>query len=289
MKHISKRLTATQKNQVMTKLLNSPEGRKRIAKSVVEPLRRLRDYESSGRSCFLVDELPDGALPIYDKDVDIPAYVVAEEGDNIEVVVNSKRIIVPLFELAANPTIPFVQAKERRFDVIKRIKDKTKAEIFEEEDRKLYGLIQEAGGNNTINLPKIESSSTFDMEKMADAFAELEQWGLMVDKVLMNGFNYKTFRKAGRDFLDFETQKELIRSGKMANLWGATIQLSRAIAKNTISIVAEPEYLGIMPLRIDLTVIPADKPGERKFGWSVFENLGATVHNLYGLQTISLT
>jgi len=39
-------------------------------------LRRRRDYTSVGRKAFYVEQLPDGALPIYDKDADVAAYVI---------------------------------------------------------------------------------------------------------------------------------------------------------------------------------------------------------------------
>ena len=41
---------------------------------MIQPLRRRRDYTSVGRKAFYVEALPDGALPIYDKD---PKYVLA--------------------------------------------------------------------------------------------------------------------------------------------------------------------------------------------------------------------
>lgn len=40
-----------------------------------------------------------------------------EEGQNIIAVAKSKRIIVPLFELAANPEVQLTEIKARRFDL----------------------------------------------------------------------------------------------------------------------------------------------------------------------------
>lgn len=40
----------------------------------------------------------------------------------------------------------------------------------------------------------------------------------------------------------------------------------------------EPELVGKLPVRQDLTVLPADEPEQRKIGWTVFENVaGADV------------
>jgi len=50
---------------------------KRLSKVTewIQPLRTRRDYTSVGRKTFLVEQLPDGALPIYDKDPEVTAYI----------------------------------------------------------------------------------------------------------------------------------------------------------------------------------------------------------------------
>ena len=50
--------------------LRSSAGRSRLAEAMTQPLRMRRDYTAMGRSVFLVTPLPDGALPIYDRDID---------------------------------------------------------------------------------------------------------------------------------------------------------------------------------------------------------------------------
>lgn len=285
---MKKTVTAAQKHAYMSNLLASGEGRRKIAASVQQPLRMLRDYQSVARRAFMIDELPDGALPAYDKDVDVPSYVVAEEGDSIQVVVHGSRVQVPLFELASNPVIPFTQVKERRFDVISRIKKKVKDELFRREDQILFSILILAGENNTFNTPIVVTKSDFGVSTLAQAFASVERHGLRVDKIFMNPSEFPVLRMAGRDVLDFETQRELLRTGFVAQLWGAQIYLSSEVPAGRILVVTEPEYLGVLPVRIDLTVLPADEPAKRRFGWSVFENIGALCHNPKGVQLIKL-
>jgi hypothetical protein len=287
---MSRKITAAQKHQLMTKLLATAQGRQRIAANIQEPLRKLRDYSAVGRRAFFIDELPDGTLPVYDMDPDMPAYVVGEEADSIQTVVKSKRLMIPLFELASYPKVPFTQVKERRFDVIRRIKQKSKDELFRKEDRLIFAAMKKAANNNVTNSTVSVSSASFNIGKMADMFARIETHGLRVDKIYMNAINVPVIRKAGRDFVDFETQKELLRTGYIGVLWGASIYLSPEIPTDTIFFVTEPEYFGVIPVRIDLTVIPADDPGNRSFGWSIFENIGIGIHNAdLGLQQLVLT
>ena len=286
---MSRKITAAQKHQLMTKMLASQAGRKRIAASIQEPLRKLRDYQAIGRKAMLIDELPDGALPIYDRDVDTPAYVVGEEGESVQKVVKATRLLVPIFELASNPTVPFTQVKERRFDIVARIKKKSKDELFRKEDNIIFSALEAAGANNTVNSQVSVAAASFGMDDMATAFSQVETHGHRVDKVFMNAQEYRYFRNAGRDYIDFETQRELLRTGYLGLLWGAQIFMSPEITAGKIILTAEPEYIGVVPVRIDLTVIPADQPTLRQFGWSVFEAIGVGIHNEYGLQTIVVT
>jgi len=108
------------KQQIISEYIKTAAGRQKLAASMIQPLRLRRDYTAVGRKTFLVEQLPDGALPIYDKDPDVTAFVVGEEGENILAVQKPRRVIFPLFEVASNPEIPLTQIKERRFDLIER-------------------------------------------------------------------------------------------------------------------------------------------------------------------------
>jgi hypothetical protein len=279
-------VTSAQRQQAINRLLSSRQGRQRIAATVQGPLRKLRDYVSIARRAYMIDDLPDGALPIYDMDPNIGGYVVSEAGDSILSVFDSTRLMVPLYELAALPTVPITQVKERRFDVINRIKQKARAQMFRTEDRVIFAAIVAAA---TANTPLAVATAEFSMDTMADAFAGVEQHGLRVDKIFFNPNQIPVIRTAGRDFLDFETQRELLQTGFLGTLWGAQVHISMEVPAGTVLIVAEPEYFGVMPIRIDLTVIPADDPRKREFGWSLFANQGTAIHNPQGVQAINIS
>ena len=99
--------------------------------------------------------LPDGALPIYDKDPNITAYVVGEEGENIVAVAKPKRVLFPLFEIASNPEIQLTEIKQRRFDLVERSVDLAKSEIQAEEDRKVFSVMDALATDPTNPNPDI--------------------------------------------------------------------------------------------------------------------------------------
>ena len=74
------------KAKLISDYIGTAAGRAKLAASMTQPLRLRRDYMAVGRKTFLVEQLPDGALPIYDKDPDVTAFVVGEEGEEVGVV-----------------------------------------------------------------------------------------------------------------------------------------------------------------------------------------------------------
>jgi hypothetical protein len=82
------------------------------------PIRRNLDYQGVGRRVLVVDALPQGALPVYDRDIDVAAVVVSSNGAAPESRVFADRVTVPEFEVISNPTVRIAEVKRRRFNVI---------------------------------------------------------------------------------------------------------------------------------------------------------------------------
>lgn len=58
--------------------------------------------------------------------------------------------------------------------------------------------------------------------------------GLEVRAVVMNPVQYADLRKSGRDYLDFVTDKNLMRSGLMATIGGVEVRVLKRTALDTI-------------------------------------------------------
>ena len=282
------------KQQIIGDYLKTASGRAKLAASMVQPLRLRRDYTSVARKAFLVEQLPDGALPIYDKDPNVTAFVVGEEGENILAITKPRRVIFPLFEIASNPEIPLTQVKERRFDLIERAQDLAKAQIQAAEDARAFDVMDAVAANGFDNInslyvnTQVNASAPLTPSNLADAFARIETHDLRVARIFCNALDYTDIRKWGRDVLDVETQATLLKTGLMATVWGAQIIVTRKVAPGYIYVCAEPEFFGRIPVRTELTVLSADDPKARRIGFSVFENLGIGAHNPLALERIKL-
>jgi hypothetical protein len=303
-----------QQTNVLGQLLKNAAGRQKMAASLGPSLRRRRDYMSIARKALMVETLPDGALPIYDKEFDatgqsfVQAYYVGEQGADIVSVVTPIRVTVPTFEIVDNPMIPITQIKERRFDIVARSLNLAKAEIGAAEDGYIFKLfdnvaasavaatVGETGTNGTIPADQdyvynVDTAVTapITVDVMADAFAMVERHDLSVNYVFFNPKDYADLRKWTQENLDRETERKLLKTGVMGYLWGATLLQSRKVAYGVVYVLADNEFLGVIPERIPLTVMSADRPDLRQIGFSIFEDLGFLVFNPSGVARVIVT
>jgi hypothetical protein len=285
------KMTVAQKRMLIAKQMRTAAGRATLAASMNRPLREMRDYQSVGRRGLSVDPLADGALPYYDKDVDTPAFVVGEEGEDVQVVVKGERVFVPLFEIATLVEIPLTQIKQRRYDLQDRVKTKTKSEILREEDKKIFNLMSTiANSSKAPNTPITVSKADLTIEHFSEAMGLIEAHGdIRVANIFMNPLHNTVLRKINKDYyIDFETSKTLLAVGQIGTLYGATIHTSSEVARNEIYFVGEPEFTGTLVESQPLTVLSADNPAARAIGFSIFEQIGLLIHNPKAVSMIKI-
>lgn len=272
--------------EVIARYIESGEGRMTMAAKMTPSLRRFRDYSAVGRKAFLVEDLEDGALPIYDKDPIIPAYAVGEGGDSIIAQANSERVFAPLFELAALPLISLTQIRERRYDLIKRTIELGVSGVKEKEDVRVFATINALAADAANPHGDITVAAPLTADAIADGIAAIEEHGLRAARMFINGRDYADVRKFDRDVIDQETQQALFRTGYVGKIYGTQVIRSRVVPVGTVYICGEREYYGRFPVRTELTVITADRPDERKVGFSIFEQVGILTYNFLSSQRI---
>jgi len=275
--------------RIIAKYISSGAGRATMASKMTPSLRRFRDYAAVGRKAFLVEDLEDGALPLYDKDPIIPAYAVAEGGDSIIALANSERVFAPLFELAALPLVQLTQIRERRYDLIKRTIELGVAGVKEKEDVRVFATINALAADADNPHTDIAVAAPLTADAIADGIGAIEEHGLRAARIFINGRDYADLRKFDRDVIDQETQQALFRTGYIGKVYGCQVIRSRVVPLGTVYICGEREYYGRFPVRTELTVLTADRPDERKVGFSIFEQVGVLTYNFLSSQRILIT
>jgi len=287
MAFVKNSLSDQEKETIIAQALETDEGRVALAQAMVEPIRRSLEYQAVGRKLLMVDELPQGALARYERDVMAIAYVVSRRGAVPDQIQEGEEILVPTFEIAANPTVRLSEIKARRFYIVDRAQIKAKEAIQKEEDTNIFNALiaaVEATGNNLV-----VNMGTLTVQSINTAFRLVEQHDLVVAKIVTHAFQYAAIRTFGKDFFDEASQREIITTGLFGHLWTADVHISSRMPNNRVLIIASPENVGAFPIRQDITVLPADDPKKLRLGWVIYEEIGIVVINDYAIAEIQVT
>lgn len=265
------------KEKVISQALATPEGRVTLAQAMVEPIKIALEYQAIGRKLLMVDELPQGALPRYERDVAVKSYVIPKRGSVPDMIVEAEELLIPTFELACNPSIRLSEIRARRYYIVDRAQVKAKDSLQRLEDLRVFTALSAAvPADHTVTI-----AGNLAPDNVNVALALIEEHELVGAKVVCHPLRYKDIRAWGKDFFDEATQRDVIMSGLFGHIWTADIHVSTMVPKNTIYVLAPGEFVGAMPVRQDITVLPADDPRHLRLGWVVYEELGIGVINDY--------
>lgn len=280
-------LTQEMKEAVIAQALNTDEGRVALAQAMVEPIRRSLEYQAVGRKLLLVDELPQGALARYERDVAAIAHVIARRGAVPDQIQEGEEILVPTFEIAANPQVRLSEIKARRFYIVDRAQIKAKEAIQKEEDANIFSALIAAADNRGDQI--VTNVGSLAPASLNTAFRFIEQHDLVATKIVLHANQYASIRTFGKDFYDEATTREILTSGLFGHLWTADIHVSSKMDPDTVLVVASPDTVGAFPIRQDITVLPADDPKKLRLGWVIYEEIGIVIINDYAVAKIEVT
>ena len=270
---------------VIAQALETEEGRVALAQAMVEPIKRALEYQAIGRKLLMVDELPQGALARYEKDVASIAYSIARRGAVPDRITEGEEILVPTFEIAANPQIRLSEIKARRFYIVDRAQMKAKEAIQKAEDTEILAAINTA----VPTAHTVTAAGELTVQALNYVFSLVEEHDLTVAKIVVHPRQYADIRLFGREVFDEATRRDVLMSGLFGHIWTADIHVSHRVTPGSVYILAPAEYVGAIPVRQDISVLPADNPKELRLGWVIYEEIGIVVINDYALGKISLT
>jgi hypothetical protein len=230
------------------------------------------DYHGIARRALVVDPLGQGAYASYERDIDVAAVVISSNGTGPESRVFGDRVVVPEFELFSNPTVRISEVKRRRFNVIDRAVQKARQEIMAQEDANVFAAMDAA---STIENQAQDIADAGMLKRdLVELKAQVDRWDLVTTKYFMNINEFTDILKwgsgggqgVGGGEVDPVTMREILQTGLYAHIWGADIMVSKIVPPGTVYACADPEFVGVMPIRQDIEVLPADEPnkGPRK-------------------------
>lgn len=271
---------------LIAQALETDEGRVALAQAMVEPIRRALEYQAVGRKLLMVDELPQGALARYERDVRSVAHVISRRGAVPDEIQEGEEVLVPTFEIATNPQVRLSEIKARRFYIVDRAQIKAKEAIQKEEDTNIFNaLLASANAAHTVTA----TGGALTLTALNQAFATIEAHDLTVAKIVMHAQRYADVRNFGKTVYDEATQREVLTSGLFGHLWTADIHVSSRMPTTTVLLLAPADYVGAFPIRQDITVLPADDPKKLRLGWVIYEEIGIVIINDYAIARVNVT
>lgn len=237
------------------------------------------------RRALVVDPIAQGAQASYERDIDVAAVIISSNGSGPESRVFGDRVVIPEFEIFANPTVRIAEVKRRRFNVIDRAVQKARQEIMAQEDANVFAALDAAASvENT--LQDITDNGLLKRD-LVEIKVAIDHWDLVTTKFFMNINEFADILKwtsgGGTGDLDPVSQREVLQTGLYAHIWGADILVSKIVPPGTVYGCADPEFVGVMPIRQDIEVLPADEPKRLSLGWVVSEIIGLGIVNPRGV------
>lgn len=277
------------RDELISRAINSESGRLALAQAMANPIRKNLDYHGVGRRALVVDPLAMGALPTYDRDIDVSAVVISSNGSGPESRVFGERVTVPEFEIFSNPTVRIAEVKRRRFNVIDRAVQKARQEIMAQEDANVFAALDAAASVDNA-LQDIADAGLLKRD-LAALKRQVDQWDLITTKFFLNISEFTDIlawgsgggQGTGGGDVDPVTQREILQTGLQARLWGADMIVSKIVPPGTVYAAADPEFVGVIPVRQDIEVLPSDEPKQLKLGWVVSEIIGVGILNARGV------
>jgi hypothetical protein len=274
--------TNEQREAVIAMALESPEGRTALAQAMVEPIKTSLMYQAIGRKLLMVDELPQGALPRYERDIAVKSYVIGKRGAVPTSIVEAEELLVPVVEIASNPTIKLNEIRQRRYYIVDRAQLRAKDSLQRQEDVEVFKVLNAAVGADH----QISVVGTLQPENLNLALTLIEEHELIGAKVVLHPQRYKDIRAWGKGFFDEATQRDILMTGLYGHIYSADIHVSTMVPKNCVYILAPAQFVGAMPVRQDITVLPADDPRKLRLGWVIFEEVGFACINDYAISRV---
>lgn len=281
--------TPEQQDNLLREAFSDPtsEGFKLVGQGLLNPIKEVIDYEGLARKLWAPRTVKAGEIVRYDKDPFVTGWMIAEDGQTPQSVVEGRYIYPSEFEITTYPSLEIKDKYRAQFDLLARVQDRARQAIEYQEDLAAVSVLQ-AGGNQTNATSFYASLNLAALEAMR---YQIERHRLVCDKFLIHRQEVSDLINVLSAQVDPVTQRELVMAGYIGTVLNAYIVTTAGT--NTYEIldpgdaiaVTSPEYLGGMPIRVELFSEPTNEfmEGRPRQGWFFYELLSMVLINPAGV------
>lgn len=265
----------------------SSEGFRQVGQGLLNPIKEVIDYEGLARKILAPRTVKAGEVVRYDKDVYVQGWVIAEDGQTPQSVVEGKYIYPPEFEVTAYPSIEIKDKYRAQYDILARVQDRARMAIEYQEDLALVALL--TAGANQVNTTTL--FATLNLAALEAIRYQIERHRLICDKFIIHRQEVSDLINNLVNNVDPVTTRELVMAGYIGSILNALIITTAGT--NTYEILQPgevlattvPEYLGGMPVRVELFSEPVNEfmSGLPRQGWFWYELISQVLANPAGV------
>jgi hypothetical protein len=271
----------------------SSDGFRQVGQGLLNPIKEVIDYEGLARKIFAPRTVKAGEVVRFDKDVYVRGWVIAEDGQTPQSVVEGRHIYPPEFEVTAYPSIEIKDKYRAQYDILARTQDRARMSIEYQEDLAAINLLQ--AGANAVNITT--TFATMNLAAFEAIRYQIERHRLICDKFIIHRQEVSDLVNTVSTQVDPVTQRELIMAGFIGTILNAMIittagtQTFEILQPGEVVAVTAPEYLGGMPIRVELFSEPVNEfmEGRPRQGWFWYELVSQVLVNAAGVAIGSKT
>lgn len=294
-------LSSEDRDRVAVSMMRDPSGRglRRVAFAMTEPLRKRLDYMGIGRKLLEVDLIPQGVVPVYQRDfTEVAGTKVSMRGNPSRIESNADSVELDTFELATNRSIKYSEIARLRFNALDRTKVRAAFELKIAEDDQIFAAINTAADASLLNT---NVATNLTRSAMSYGFSDIESRRNVVGNSLMHPTAWRGIRGTWTNSdLDQVNIKGLLENGFLGSIWGSKIWISDRLSvipsgattvdeSSTVYNMALKEQFGKFAIRYDAEIKPWDYPPGREVMFIVYEQVGILIHNNDGVSTVKVT
>lgn len=303
----------------LAKVAKQPGGMQVIANLMMKPLVRDLLHESRVRQVFATYQLGLGEEAYLDADVSVKAFQIAMNGLPEAVQIQTERVHINTTPISVLTKTRWNESNYRKYDILTRAQERSKSAVMSEEDVMGFGLLEAATTddsafyNSDEYAADLSSATGLTIEQVASGIAFMSEARINPNKLIINPRSQKNLlmlhsNTAATPLFMAEQSNENMKKGLVGKLWnlnvlnvpnGESISYRNEDGKDVIEdiqiinpkaayIVSDPEKVGVMAIRTDLTVETQKMVEQLSDLFVIWEDLGFLVKYTKGMMRLDL-
>lgn len=303
----------------LAKVASQPNGLQVIANLMMKPMVRDLLHESRVRQVFATYQLSLGEEAYLDADVSVKAFQLAMNGLPEAVEVKTDRMHVNTLPISILTKTRWNESNYRKYDILTRAQERAKSAVMSEEDLKGFSLLDAAASagfySDATKFPDLTSANGLTIDQIASGVSYMWEARIQPHRLVINPRAQKNLlmlkngsSAAGDALFMPEQSNENMKKGIVGKVWNLqvlnvpngesfayrdnsgkeVIEDIQIINPQSAYIVTDPDKVGVMAIRTDLTVETQKMVDQFADLFAIWEDLGFLIRYTKGIMKLSL-